>query len=399
MKESKIKKELSKIEERKRIASASISCFCLGRLAYLASRLNSKNLKLMIFEKNPDTLIQTVKRSLLYTDFVIAMPPLRQTDTIINNQIPRKSPGIYFKITEDDSRNLINFSKITEKDLGVYFPFFFINCHKCSSETEVIVNDNHFTLGQFYSLLHLTIGVLIGARRLPSTSKQRKIESVFLSNLDATKFLLKHSPVLKEEFPNFAKGILTNSLLLFGHGLEYGGNSVRKCSTLIQNPRGNKLPIIQTLISMNLPFLEKISLEDLIKTRIREMESFISFRKALFDAVQQFKKISPHENPKKTAKRIKEDILLPELIKLNYQFKKIITYRAFRMAIFTTTPLILNIIPGNIAYEIIAKASYSILSKTALESIEFWKEIQEIKENKIYFLWKLSRHSDTKFSI
>lgn len=387
--------------------------------------------------ENEDNLIEIIKRAILYADFITIIPPPQgRINTINNPQLLKGPPGIIY--IEDNPSYLKFFISEIEKEReqirkgclgGIYYPFMFINYPKLSAETQVIINGpfknhyDHFTLDQLYFLyitwmddlrpiwtysrmyediifhednflLHPNFWKYVKqAESLSGIPFSRSINldkvPYFLSDLNINKNLIK-SFIKKRRgmFEYFARYILADYYSVFREQVMSSSNLIEKYLKTMQHL--NK-PLPKPLLYLNLPFLERVSLKHLIKTRIREEDSFILFRKALFDAVQQLKQIYPHENAKKIAKRVKEDIILPELIKLNRQFKKIVTYRTFRMAIFTTVPLTLNFLLGNTAYEIAAKASYSIFSKTALEANELWKEMQEFKENQLYFLWKLKR--------
>ena len=416
--EPEVRRKLNGLELKK--VSAIRAVMTLENLTSLKEELSFKeNLKLMIIEQNPKILAQVAKRSLLYADFIIIMP----LKNYFSSNVRKRSKAIYIDSPDESIKWPF---QIESAGLGIYFPPFFINCQKCSSETKIIVNGDLFTLGQLYSLLYswnidnaddggcggvphrvsfvedaiydfLDDPKIANDRFKKYKERANYIKMTERNYLNSTK-LMSLSP---KPFSFFSKDIINNSMLfpraLSRSKLNYSSTSIGEWLRLTQSlNKENKSFITKSLLSIDLPFLEGVTFETLIKTRIREWESFILFRKALFDVVQQLKQIYPHENPKKIAKRIKEDILLPALIKLNRQFKKTVTYRVFRLATFTTTPLILNVIPGDIAYEMIAKAFYSMFSGTALEAIELWKEVQEIKENEIYFLWKLGRYSNAK---
>lgn len=369
----------------------------------LLEKTNKEALKTIVFGEDPQFLVPLAKRLLLYNDFSV-FTSKRQWNKVINNN---SLQGIYLEDYSQYFRRDFDFDLVTlaAKKFGLCIPDYFVNINrsKRSFETKVIMGKESLTLGQILFSYIFEVSPLW--LNLPENKSINKKEfnswlKQCLDNIDTLNSnLLLLSPlktILRtpiEKIPiKWTDPFYDNPLFLVSkYRFEFAGSSIKKGLRLGLPQLDKKSSIIQPLISIDLPFLEKVSLEDLIKARIKKQESFILFRKRLFNAVQQLKQIRPHENPKKIAKDIERDIIQPQLIKIERDIKKIATYKALRMATIITTPLVLGIFIGEPLYKMIMKTFAS--AGIGIEAIDLLKEMKEVKENPVYFLWKLKRHS------
>lgn len=363
----------------------------------LFKKSNELTLKTIVFEEDPELLVPIAKRLLLYSDFSVFIPK-RWGTKVIDKNSPQ---GIYLEYWHPGFLRDCNLIALQARELGICIPGYFINIgrSKCSFETKVIMDKESVTLGQIFfinTFESLPIDLLI----VPEYKSINKNElnswlKQCLDNIDALNSnLLLSCPLKKilgtpiEDIPKeWIDPFYYNPFFLASkYGFHFAGNSIGNWLGPGLPNLNKSLSTIQPIISIDLPFLEKVSLDNLIKARVKERESFILFRKALLDAVQQLKH---DKNPRKIAKEVKSDIIQPKLDKIERDIKKIAKYKCLRMSTIITVNLALGIFTGNPQ---LAEILFS--AGIALETIDFLKEMKEVKENPVYFLWKIKRLAD-----
>jgi hypothetical protein len=148
------------------------------------------------------------------------------------------------------------------------------------------------------------------------------------------------------------------------------------------------------------PFLDSVSTSDLLKLRESEEESFISFRAALTEAVEEYKKHSRGRFGERDAQAVYGDIILPRLANLDARINKarksFIKDSATKVfswvgaisvgvytGIFSSSPL-----DGAAAFAAV-KAGAELPSKVMGKS----DRRESVKTDDMYFLWKVRKLS------
>jgi len=148
-------------------------------------------------------------------------------------------------------------------------------------------------------------------------------------------------------------------------------------------------------LTSEVPFLADVAIGDLIKLRDSEQESFILFRQALNEAIDQF--VKERNIPRSSiAKAIFQDVVYPHLTMLDKKVKlakKSLRIKPVRTLGSTMALLSFGLFTGFVPAELKPIAS---LFGSTLGGTQFIKDLlaindaeNDIKMDKFYFLWKV----------
>lgn len=149
------------------------------------------------------------------------------------------------------------------------------------------------------------------------------------------------------------------------------------------------------VLSIEFPFLENISIVDMLKIREDENDAFVRFTAGISKVIEEMKKeerpLSMHE-----IRRIQHEYIEEGIASLNLRLKKISKYRSLRMAgcLLTTGTLIISALTGS-QLPVIASSALGAGGMTLLfrEYSEYLKDMSQLKEDERYFIWKLMKTS------
>jgi SpoVK/Ycf46/Vps4 family AAA+-type ATPase len=155
-------------------------------------------------------------------------------------------------------------------------------------------------------------------------------------------------------------------------------------------------------LSSIVPFAEDIEIKELVKLRERESLSFINYRKALNDAIDELRS-SKTVFTEREARVLYSDVIAPNLASLERSVndaKKHLRVQPIRSTIALVGVVSFGLYTGFIPTEMLEIAKLLGLGKIA---IDLQKEIlalrdteKTIRSEEFYFLWKVRRKSKIK---
>ncbi len=160
----------------------------------------------------------------------------------------------------------------------------------------------------------------------------------------------------------------------------------------------------KNLIALNhlssiVPFVEDVPMKNLLKLRRREKEAFISYRKALNVAIDNFGGIADTFT-ERDAKELHADVINPKLIDLERKVKaakRDLIKKPFRSLSSVVGGISFGLLTGLITPDIAAIAKTIGLVKfgsdTIMQAIALGDKEDAIKSDHFYFLWKLKQRA------
>lgn len=145
-----------------------------------------------------------------------------------------------------------------------------------------------------------------------------------------------------------------------------------------------ELKTISTLLEIDLKFLDNIEAKNILKVRSKEESVFEDFRQSFKDVCREITSTPYTNNFRKETVNLKKEKIDPELRKLDRAFKRIKKYRFIRGAVIGIGTLS-GVALGPIGIPVLGGGLAAILREYA----EYDKELSKLKENSLYFLWKL----------
>lgn len=156
--------------------------------------------------------------------------------------------------------------------------------------------------------------------------------------------------------------------------------------------------VLSSQLIFEMPIFSNISLTSLLKIRANEYDAFISYRETINDLVNEYiaqgHKLSPN-----IANQIYSDVIQPEVSRLDKRISSIRESAILRSLVkvaLSTSSLIFglygNYIPPEIRPFLISYGLYEAAS-TAKSLPDIIKTPAEIRNDNLYFLWKLSKKS------
>lgn len=153
--------------------------------------------------------------------------------------------------------------------------------------------------------------------------------------------------------------------------------------------------LIQKYITTFVPYINDLSISDVIKIRERENESFIMFRNSLGNAVDEYKK-NKDNITEEDAMAIYNDLILPKITKLDLSVNKAkrkFTKSVGRKVASCVGAISFGIYSGFFKSDIINIAASLGLAKIVADLLEHTMEKSDseesVKSEDIYFLWKV----------
>lgn len=154
-------------------------------------------------------------------------------------------------------------------------------------------------------------------------------------------------------------------------------------------------PIEQVAFELQLPVLDHLPTEALIKIRLDEHEYFQRFQARLRQAMQERQRIDPTADPEKIATQIRLDLIEPELRRLRDRLKASEqalnkkSYVGLALGALATTCGLISVAPMPISFAAGTGVAISMTGAAASKHIE---EVRDTSLEDFYFLWKASEH-------
>ncbi len=154
--------------------------------------------------------------------------------------------------------------------------------------------------------------------------------------------------------------------------------------------------VLSSYIVFEMPIFQNVALPDLLKIRQSDYDSFITYRDTVNDIISQY--ISPNKPiDVSTAKEIYEDAIRPNVARLDRKLasiRKSSIARSIKYLAISTALLSFGLC-ANIPYQSLVTALVSLGLITGLKTIDSIHDTvsipEEIKNNNLYFLWKISK--------
>jgi len=147
------------------------------------------------------------------------------------------------------------------------------------------------------------------------------------------------------------------------------------------------------------PFVADMRIPDLLKLRKREEEAFLNYRKALNEAIAEFRSLSS-DFTEKEARQIYSDVIQPRLAALDKRVKvakKDLLKKSIRSVIAVAGVISFGLYSGFISGETAELIKTLGLAKIAVDVVEKAIPIGEAtsaaKTDDLYFLWKAQKLS------
>lgn len=152
--------------------------------------------------------------------------------------------------------------------------------------------------------------------------------------------------------------------------------------------------ITPEIFSHEVPILDGVKIESLVKLRRDEAEAFSVYRAALTKAVHS----SKSESSNKVMKQIFNDVVKPELNRLDATFKNArrvlrreLATDAIAATAFVGLGLFSGILPENIGQIVAAMGGFHYTQRISNKVSKFLAEPPQLRNSKFYFLWKTRR--------
>ena len=156
--------------------------------------------------------------------------------------------------------------------------------------------------------------------------------------------------------------------------------------------------VLSSQLMFEMPIFSNISLSTLLKIRANEYDAFVSYRETINDLVNEYI-AQGHQLSPKIAKQIYSDIIQPKVSRLDERISKIrasAILRSLAKVALSTSSLIFglygNYIPPEIRPFLISYGLFEAAS-TAKSLPNIISTPAEIRNDNLYFLWKLSKMS------
>jgi hypothetical protein len=156
--------------------------------------------------------------------------------------------------------------------------------------------------------------------------------------------------------------------------------------------------VLSRQLMFEMPIFSNISLSSLLKIRANEYDAFISYRETINNLINEYI-AQGHQLSPKIAKQIYSDIIQPKVLRLDERISKIrasAILRSLSKVALSASALVFglygNYVPSEIRPFLI---SYGLLeAASTVKSIpDITKAPAEIRNDNLYFLWKLSKKS------
>lgn len=152
---------------------------------------------------------------------------------------------------------------------------------------------------------------------------------------------------------------------------------------------------IQSLISLNFPFLDRIDINTLQKIKEDNYDSFKSFSTSIFNSIDKIKEDFGSPGFIKEVQYIQRNEIDDKLDKINQKLKSVIQMQSLRKQGIAIGALSLNasMLLGNSIAGLASGASATIIAMI-LEKVKEMNDSAEIKSNSSHFLYQLGNITD-----
>jgi len=158
--------------------------------------------------------------------------------------------------------------------------------------------------------------------------------------------------------------------------------------------------IVQQHLGALVPFLQNLNPVEVLHIRKNEGEAFVRFRQALNAAIDECNTINPQTFNTGDAVTIYQDILMPELARLNqvaeYAHKSVLK-GTLRTAIACTAAITFGYVTGLLPADLLSAAKALGLVKVVWDLTDNTLKAQDaskdLEASPMYFLWKVKREA------
>lgn len=206
-------------------------------------------------------------------------------------------------------------------------------------------------------------------------SKNKQVEDFILSTLTQLSHQLNTNLYFSEYI---------NSK--FVSGLEIDNELLNWRFNQIYSKTPAKSRIIPYLLSLDLPFIDEIDTNEIIKIRNKEEGAFLNFRSEFNKICFEIEQMNPDEDIKSIAKEIVNERINPQIKLLDDQVKSIERRSLSRQIITSVVTVSSSIFTGGLS---LVPGIAAIIA----EGVEWNYKISSLRTNPMYYLWRIKQRS------
>jgi len=207
------------------------------------------------------------------------------------------------------------------------------------------------------------------------SSKNKHVEDFVLSTI----YQLSHQLNTNLYFSEYINSKLVAGLEIDNEILHWKFNQIYS-----KPPAKSK--IIPHLLSLNLPFIDEIDTNEIIKIRNREEGAFLNFRSEFNKICFEIEQMNPDEDIENIAREIVNERIKPQIKLLDDQIKSIdrrsLSYQIITSVVTVSSSIFaggLSLVPG--------------IAAIIAEGVEWNYKISSLRNNPMYYLWKIKHRS------
>jgi len=168
------------------------------------------------------------------------------------------------------------------------------------------------------------------------------------------------------------------------------------------SPRIERDMLIEKHLTCLVPFLKELSPAEILKVRENEEDSFILFKSAIAEAVDEYRKNYGKFN-EADAKALYSDVLRPKLAELENKVgkaRRLLIKGSYRKILAWTGAISFGVYMGLLPQGLAAAAAFFGLTEVLADFTEELMNKSDINESarghNMYFLWRLKKMSRSK---
>jgi hypothetical protein len=153
--------------------------------------------------------------------------------------------------------------------------------------------------------------------------------------------------------------------------------------------------VAATAFELDLPILDNVSTEDLIRVRLDERDMFDRFQASLRRAIKEAIKVSDSSRSVEIAAEIRSDIIDPELARIRQRLnasERVLSQKSAVALGVGALATVAGVISGAAAPLVASAGVGSTLTMGGAALNKYLDEQREIADSDYYFLWKASKH-------
>jgi hypothetical protein len=176
-------------------------------------------------------------------------------------------------------------------------------------------------------------------------------------------------------------------------GLPFG-STIFLYRRLMQQPRTSS--VAQIAFELQLPILDNLPTEVLVKVRLDEHEYFQRFQLRLRQAIEERQRIDAAASPEGIARETQMDLIEPELRRLRDRLKaseQALNRKAgvgLALGALATTCGLISGLPIPLS---LGAGTSAVITMTAAAAAKHIEEVRDVSMEDLYFLWKASEHT------